>query len=40
MKIEKRKKLYVAYDDDGYVIIMSHNKKCVFSYLRQLGYVI
>lgn len=40
MKIEFRHKKYVAYDDDGYVIIMSHNKNCVIAYLRQQGYVI
>jgi len=40
MRLEFHRKKYIAYDENGYVIIMSHNKNCVLAYLRQQGYVI
>lgn len=40
MQIEFRNRKYIAIDENGKVLIMSHNKNCVIAYLRQLGYVI
>ena len=36
MRIEFRHKKYVAYNDDGYVIIISHNKNIVLNYIKFL----
>jgi len=38
--IAKYKNKYVAYDDKGFVIIMSQSKKIVKSHLLSLGYVV
>ena len=38
MKIELRNKKYVAYDENGRVIIISKNKNIVIGHLQYLGY--
>ena len=38
MKIIQDNKKTIAYDENGYVIIMSRNKNIVIGYLQYLGY--